>query len=291
MRKIGFVGLGAMGAAMARQLVAKQFQVVGYDINPAAVEALAAADGHAAGSCAEAAKGADALIVMVVNADQAEQVMFGDDAVEALSDGAPVIVCSTCAPDRAEAMAAKCAALGHPLIDAPVSGGQVGAEAGTLTIMAAAPRPDYDKVEGVLKAMGSNTYFIGEKVGQGSAMKTVNQLMAGAHIAVAAEAIAFAEKAGIDPALALEILSGSAASSWMLQNRGPEMVKQTGKVTSAVDIFVKDLGIVLDAGRAMRMGLPLAAAAHQRFLDASGAGHGREDDSQVVKVYRKMREG
>ena len=291
MRKIGFVGLGAMGAAMARQLVARQFQVVGYDINPAAVEALAAAGGHAASSCAEAAKDADALIVMVVNADQAEQVMFGDGAVEALSDGAPVIVCSTCAPDRAEVMAAKCAALAHPLIDAPVSGGQVGAEAGTLTIMAAAPRPDYDKVEGVLKAMGSNTYFIGEKVGQGSAMKTVNQLMAGAHIAVAAEAIAFAEKAGIDPALALEILSGSAASSWMLQNRGPEMVKQTGKVTSAVDIFVKDLGIVLDAGRAMRMGLPLAAAAHQRFLDASGAGHGREDDSQVVKVYRKMREG
>ncbi len=290
MRKIGFVGLGAMGAAMARQLVAKQFQVTGYDINPAAVEALVAAGGHAAASSAEAAAGADALVLMVVNADQAEQVLFGDGALAALADGAPVIVCSTCAPDRAAAMAEKCAAAGHPLIDAPVSGGQVGAEAGTLTIMAAAPRPDYDKVEGVLTAMGSNTYFIGDKVGQGSAMKTVNQLMAGAHIAIAAEALAFAEKAGIDPALALEILSGSAASSWMLQNRGPEMVKQTGKVTSAVDIFVKDLGIVLDAGRAMKMGLPLAAAAHQRFLDASGAGHGREDDSQVVKVYRKMRE-
>jgi len=290
MRKIGFVGLGAMGAAMARQLVAKQFQVTGYDINPAAVEALVAAGGHAAASSAEAAEGADALVLMVVNADQAEQVLFGDGALAALAEGAPVIVCSTCAPDRAATMAEKCAAAGHPLIDAPVSGGQVGADAGTLTIMAAAPRPDYDKVEGVLTAMGSNTYFIGDKVGQGSAMKTVNQLMAGAHIAIAAEAIAFAEKAGIDPALALEILSGSAASSWMLQNRGPEMVKQTGKVTSAVDIFVKDLGIVLDAGRAMKMGLPLAAAAHQRFLDASGAGHGREDDSQVVKVYRKMRD-
>jgi putative dehydrogenase len=289
MRKIGFVGLGAMGAAMARQLVAKQFQVTGFDINLAAVDALVAAGGHAAASAAEAAAGADALVLMVVNADQAEQVLFDDGAAEALDDGAPVIVCSTCAPDRAEAMAEKCAALGHPFIDAPVSGGQVGAEAGTLTIMAAARKPDYEKVEDALTAMGSNTYFIGEKVGQGSAMKTVNQLMAGAHIAVAAEAIAFAEKAGIDPALALEILSGSAASSWMLQNRGPEMVKQTGKVTSAVDIFVKDLGIVLDAGRAMRMGLPLAAAAHQRFLDASGAGHGREDDSQVVKVYRKLR--
>ena len=289
MHTIGFVGLGAMGAAMARQLVAKQFKVVGFDLNTAAVEALAAAGGHGAASAAEAASGADALIVMVVNADQAEAVLFDGGAAEALSDGAPIIVCSTCSPERAEAMAEKCAALGHPFIDAPVSGGVVGAEAGTLTIMAAAAKPDYAKVESVLKAMGSNTYFIGDKVGQGSAMKTVNQLMAGVHIAVAAEALAFAERAGIDTALALEILSGSAASSWMLQNRGPEMVKQTGKVTSAVDIFVKDLGIVLDAGRSMRMGLPLAAAAHQRYLDASGAGHGREDDSQVVKVYRKMR--
>lgn len=290
MHTIGFVGLGAMGAAMARQLVSKQFKVTGFDLNADAVQALVAAGGHAGGSVAEAADGADALIVMVVNADQAESVLFEAGGMDALAPGAPVIVCSTCAPDRAAAMAANCEAAGHPFVDAPVSGGMVGAEAGTLTIMAAAAKPAFSATEGVLKAMGSNTYFIGETAGQGSAMKTVNQLMAGAHIAVAAEAMAFAERAGIDTGLALEILSGSAASSWMLQNRGPEMVKQTGKVTSAVDIFVKDLGIVLDAGRAMRMGLPIAAAAHQNFLNASGAGHGKEDDSQVVKVYRKMRE-
>lgn len=289
MHTIGFVGLGAMGAAMARQLIAKQFKVVGFDLNTAAVEALAADGGHAAGSVAEAAAGADALIVMVVNADQAEDVLFEAGGLDALGNGAPVIVCSTCAPERAESMAAKCEAAGHPFVDAPVSGGIVGAEAGTLTIMAAAPKPAYEQTEGILKAMGSNTYFIGETVGQGSAMKTVNQLMAGVHIAVAAEAIAFAERAGIEPALALEILSGSAASSWMLQNRGPEMVEETGKVTSAVDIFVKDLGIVLDAGRAMRMGLPLAAAAHQNFLNASGAGFGKKDDSQVIKTYRMMK--
>lgn len=289
MHTIGFVGLGAMGAAMAQQLVSKQFKVVGFDLNAAAVEKLAASGGHAAASAAEAATGADALIIMVVNADQAEAVLFDGGALDALPDGSSVIVCSTCAPERAEAMAKRCEAAGHPFVDAPVSGGMVGAEAGTLTIMAAAPKPAYEATENVLKAMGSNTYFVGEKVGQGSAMKTVNQLMAGVHIAVAAEAIAFAERAGIDPALALEILSGSAASSWMLQNRGPEMVEQTGKVTSAVDIFVKDLGIVLDAGRSMRMGLPIAAAAHQNFLNASGAGHGKEDDSQVIKVYRRMR--
>lgn len=288
MHTIGFVGLGAMGAAMARQLVAKQFKVVGFDLNAAAVAALAAAGGHAASSVAEAAGGADALIIMVVNADQAESVLFEAGGLEALAPGAPVIVCSTCAPERAQGIAAKCEAAGHPFVDAPVSGGMVGAEAGTLTIMAAATKPVFAATEGVLKAMGSNLYHIGEKAGQGSAMKTVNQLMAGVHIAVAAEALAFAERAGIKPALALEILSGSAASSWMLVNRGPEIVKETGKVTSAVDIFVKDLGIVLDAGRSMRMGLPLAAAAHQNFLNASGAGFGKQDDSQVVKVYRIM---
>ena len=288
MHTIGFVGLGAMGAAMARQLVAKQYKVVGFDLNAAAVEALAQDGGHAAGSVAEAAAGADLLIVMVVNADQAENVLFDAGGIEALAPGAPVIVGSTCAPERAAAMAERCEAAGHPFVDAPVSGGIVGAEAGTLTIMAAAPKAAYEKTEAVLKAMGSNTYYIGETVGQGSAMKTVNQLMAGVHIAVAAEALAFAERAGIDAALALEILSGSAASSWMLQNRGPEMVESTGRNVSAVDIFVKDLGIVLDAGRAMRMGLPLAAAAHQNFLNASGAGFGQEEDGQVIKTYRMM---
>jgi putative dehydrogenase len=288
MRTIGFVGLGAMGAAMARQLVAKQFKVIGFDLNTAATEAFAADGGHAAASVAQAAGGADALVVMVVNADQAEAVLFDGGAVDALEPGAPVIVCSTCAPDRVAAMAKRCEGSGHPFVDAPVSGGVVGAESGTLTIMAAAPKPVFETTENILRAMGANTYFIGEEIGQGSAMKTVNQLMAGAHIAVAAEAMAFAERAGIEPALALEILSGSAASSWMLQNRGPEMVKETGQVTSAVDIFVKDLGIVLDAGRSMRMGLPLAAAAHQNFLNASGAGFGKQDDSQVIKTYRMM---
>ena len=140
----------------------------------------------------------------------------------------------------------------------------------------------------VLAAMGSNLYHLGEAPGQGAAMKTVNQLLAGIHIAAAAEGLALAEREGIDPALALEILSGSAASSWMLKNRGPRMVADDGQVTSAVDIFVKDLGLVLDAGRAAKIGLPLAAAAHQLFIAASGMGYGGRDDSQVIEAYRAL---
>ena len=138
--------------------------------------------------------------------------------------------------------------------------------------------------------MGSKLYHLGEQAGQGAAMKTVNQLLAGVHIATAAEGLALAEREGIDPALALEILSGSAASSWMLQHRGPRMVEDAGQIASALDIFVKDLGIVLDAGRSSKIGLPLAAAAHQLYLAASAAGLGTRDDSQVIEVYRMFRQ-
>jgi len=285
---IAFVGLGAMGSEMAETLVKKQMRVVGYDMRKEAVERLQAAGGHGAASAAEAAKDADVLALMVVNADQAEAVLFGDGALEASKPGATVILMSTCAPARVEQIAARVEATGRRIVDAPVSGGVTGAKGGTLTIMASGKKDVFDGVQPVLAAMGSNLFYLGDKPGQGAAMKTVNQLMCGVHIAVAAEALAFAEQAGIDQKLALEILSGSAAQSWMLKARGPRMVDYDGVVTSAVDIFVKDLGIVLDAGRTMKMGLPLAAASHQLFLAASGSGHGGKDDSQVIETYRAL---
>ena len=270
MNNIAFVGLGAMGLPMAENLVKQQLRVTGFDMRPDAVAKLVAAGGHGAPSAAAAAKDADALIVMVVNADQAETVLFGSGALAALAPGATVIVMATCAPSRIASIAERVAATGRSFVDAPVSGGVVGATNATLTIMAAAPKAVFERAKPLLVAMGSNLYHLGETPGQGAAMKTVNQLLAGVHIAAAAEGMALAEREGIDPALALEILSGSAASSWMLKNRGPRMVADDGQVTSAVDIFVKDLGLVLDAGRAAKMGLPLSAAAHQLFIAASG---------------------
>lgn len=287
-RNIAFIGLGAMGAAMAETLVKKQYHVTGYDMRPEAVARLASHGGTGAASVEEAASGADLLILMVVNADQAEDVLFDKLALEALKPEATVIVCSTCSPDRVEAMARRVEKTGRHFIDAPVSGGVTGAATGTLTIMAAAPKPIFEKARPVLAAMGSSLFHLGEHPGQGAAMKVVNQLLCGVHIAVAAEGLAFAERAGIDPKQALEVLSGSAAQSWMLKARGPRMVDYDDIVTSAVDIFVKDLGLVLDSGRAARMALPLAAAAHQLFLAASGMGHGHEDDSQVIETYRAL---
>jgi 3-hydroxyisobutyrate dehydrogenase len=285
---IAFVGLGAMGAEMAETLVSKQWRVVGYDIRREAIDRLVRNGGHAAASAAEAAKGAEALVLMVVNADQAETILFKDGALEALAAGGTVVLMATCAPARVEDIAKRVEASGRKFVDAPVSGGVTGAKGGTLTIMAAAPQATFDAARPMLEAMGSNLFYLGQKPGQGSAMKIVNQLMAGANLAVAAEAIAFAERAGVDTKVAYELLTGSAAGSWMLKARGPRMIDYDNVVTSAVEILVKDLGLVLDSGRALRIGLPIAAAAHQQFLAAAGMGLGTQDDSQIVQVYRTL---
>jgi L-threonate 2-dehydrogenase len=289
MTTIGFVGLGAMGLPMAQNLVRAGFAVAGFDLKAAALDALAETGGRRAQSAADAARGADALILMVVNAAQANAVLLDGGALEALAPDALVILMATCAPEAATAIADTVAASGRRFVDAPVSGGVAGATGGTLTIMAAAPADVMAAARPILDVLGRDKVFcVGETPGQGAMVKTVNQLLAGVHIAAAAEAFSLAAKAGIDPAILLEILSGSAASSWMLKDRGPRMLEDDPRVASAVDIFVKDLGIVLDAGRATRAALPLAAAAHQMFLAASGLGHGPEDDSQVLAAYRAL---
>ena len=287
-KSIAFVGLGAMGAPMAENLVKRQFRVTGFDMREAARDALAAAGGHAAASAAEAAKGADALVLMVVNAAQARSVLFDAGALAALAPDAIVMLMATCPPGEAEAIAARITESGRHMVDCPVSGGVAGATAGTLTIMASAPAAVLERARPVLSALGDKLYEIGERPGQGATVKTVNQLLCGVHIAAMAEAFSLAEQAGIDGKLLLEILSGSAASSWMLKDRGPRLLMDEPPVSSAVDIFVKDLGIVLDAGRASKAALPLAAAAHQMFLAASGLGHGGRDDSHVVRAYRAL---
>jgi putative dehydrogenase len=288
MTTIGFVGLGAMGLPMARNLVGAGYRVRGFDVRPAAVEAHAAAGGQAAHSAVEAAKGADVLVLMVVDAAQAETALFADGALAAMAPNGIVILGATCAPSSVEAIAARVVESGHGFVDAPVSGGVKGAATATLTIMAAAPDPTWGRAKPFLDALGDKVFRVGDKPGQGATAKAVNQLLCGVHIAVAAEALSLAEKVGIDPKIALEIVGGSAASSWMLRDRGPRMLEDDPQVASAVDIFVKDLGIVLAAGTSAKAALPLAAVAHQLFLAVSGQGKGLADDSQVIRAYRAL---
>lgn len=288
MKEVAFVGLGAMGRPMARNLIARGFRVHGFDLNKAALEDLEAAGGVAATNAAEAAKSADALVLMVVNAAQAETILFDQGMLDAAPAQAVVCVMATCPPKAVEALAARVAATGRGFIDAPVSGGTVGAQAGSLTIMAAGAQAAFDSARPVLEAMGSRLLHVGEKPGQGAIVKTINQLLCGVHIAAAAEALAFAEKLGVDASAVQQIMTGTAAASWMLGNRGPRMLQRDPEVSSAVDIFVKDLGIVLDAGRDGAAALPLAALAHQLFLSTSGRGFGAMDDSQVIRAYRAL---
>lgn len=289
MTRIGFVGLGSMGLPMARVLAAKGFAVTGFDLRAAAMQELAAAGGKAADSVGDALAGADVAILMVVNAAQAESVLFDSNAIARLAPGAVVMVMATCPPAKAQALAARVKAAGFGFVDAPVSGGVVGATAGSLTIMVGADDADFARAKDALEAMGSKVARVGDRPGAGSTAKAINQLLCGVHLAAAGEAMALARKLGVDVSQILDVVSGSAASSWMLRDRGPRMLEDHPRVTSAVDIFVKDLGIVLETGAGCGAQTPLAAAAHERFKQASAAGLGAEDDSQVTRAFGDLK--
>ena len=285
---VGLIGLGAMGMGMATSLVRAGFQVQAFDINPSTVERFVTAGGEAAESAARAAAGAAALIVVVVNAAQMEDVLFAQGAAAALPHGSVVILCSTVKPDFAPQTAQRLYALGLEVIDAPISGGAAKAAEGRLSIMASGHPGAFEQAGAILHAMAEHLYQLGDECGIGSTVKTVNQLLAGVHIAAAAEAMALGVRAGADPQQLYDVISNSAGSSWMFQNRVPHMLAGDFTPLSAVNIFVKDLGIVLDAGKELEFPLPLAAAAHQLYLMAAAAGLGREDDSAVVKVFEHL---
>ncbi|CAI7930480.1 unnamed protein product, partial [Closterium sp. NIES-54] len=231
------------------------------------------------------------LVLMVTTAKQAEGALFGDQgALESLPPGAVVILCSTVPPEFARSLGTKLSAQGKgwEMVDAPVSGGVARAADGTLTIMAAATPAALSKAQPVLEAMSAKLYIVGDTPGAGSAVKMVNQLLAGVHIAAAAEAMALGARAGLNARMVFDIISHAAGNSWMFENRVPHMLDSDYTPRSALNIFVKDLGIVLGEAQSLAFPLPLAAAAHQQFLAGAAAGLGREDDAAVVKVYERL---
>jgi 3-hydroxyisobutyrate dehydrogenase len=287
--KIGFIGLGAMGMGMASRLLAKGHRVTGCDVRPEARDPWTRTGGLWADTPSGAAGGADALVLMVVDSDQVETVLFGPDgALPALSAGAVVIVHSTVPAAFSEELGSRLEKKGHPMLDAPVSGGVVAARNGTLSVMASGGGEAFTASEPILSAVAAKIFKVGDHPGMGSAVKTVNQLLAGAHIALAAEAMAFGAKAGVDTQVLFDVISNSAGNSWMFTNRVPHMLAGDYRPMSAVNIFVKDLGIVLDSAREMRFPAPMAALAHQLFMMAAASGHGQEDDAAVVKVYESL---
>ena len=286
--KIGVIGLGSMGMGAALNLCRAGHDVVGCETRQEAWSELEHAGGRCVATAAEMGACA-AAVVFVVNAAQAEAVLFGEDGCMArLARGALVMCCTTVAPQAARLLAERVLAAGCLYLDAPVSGGAVLSRAGKMSVMASGSNAAFAAAEPVLQAVAAKVWNLGDTPGVGSTVKMVNQLLAGVHIAAAAEAMALGIRAGADPQALFEVISGSAGSSWMWQNRMPHVLAGDDTPLSSVNIFVKDLGIVLDQARALTFPLPMAATAHQLFLAAAAAGHGGRDDAFVIRFWEAL---
>lgn len=283
---VGLIGLGAMGRGMAGSLRRKGFALRVCDAREEAVRAFVAEGGTGCRTPAELAAACDVVICVVVNAAQTEEVLFGaNGAAGAMKPGSVFVMCSTVDPAWSAALEERLAARGLLYLDAPISGGAAKAASGEITMMTAGRPEAYAKCQPALDAMAARVYRLGERAGPGSTVKIVNQLLAGVHIAAAAEAMALAIRQGVDPAAVYDVITHSAGNSWMFENRMAHVLAADYTPLSAVDIFVKDLALVLDTGRATKFPLPLAATAHQMFMHASSAGHGGEDDAAVIKIF------
>lgn len=288
---VGFVGLGAMGKGMALTLARKKFPLRVFDVRAEACADCVAAGATRAETPRACAEGAAVLVVSVVTDMQVRSVLFEGPGA-ALGGPTPfsgvVVVCATIPAAAAEEIAGKVASMGAKYLDAPMSGGSKKAGTGDLTFMISGAA---DALEAggreVLEAMGK-PFLVGAAPGLGSSMKMVNQLLAGVHIAAAAEAMALAARVGLDTRQVFEIITAAAGNSFMFENRVPHMLEDDPTPHSAIDIWPKDLGIVLDESKRLGFPCPMAGAALQQYLAAKGLGLGSQDDSMVVKVYEAI---
>ena len=285
---VAVLGLGAMGLPMATRL-AEDLNVRGFDIAEPRLALAAEAGITPCGSAREAVEGADAVLLAVRDSAQLDDVLFGATGIaDSLQPGAVVILTSTVGPDGIGAVADALVERGTALVDAPLSGGPVRAGAGDLLIVVGATPEAREKAQPVLERLASTLSVVGDRPGDGQALKTVNQLLCGVHIAAAAEALALADALGLDTARTLDALMAGAAASFMLGNRGPRSLQaydeDGAEVLSRLDIFVKDMGIVTKAARGAKLATPVAAAAEQLFLLGDGQGLGAVDDSAVIRV-------
>ena len=287
--KVAVIGLGSMGMGAALNLLRKGHSVTGCELREEGRAAFAKAGGAVVASPDELPEDLEAVVIFVINAQQTEAVLFGPRGCLArLPKDTVILCCATIAPEAAKALGKRLEEAGYPMLDSPVSGGTAGAHAGTMTVMASGSDAAFAKADPVLQAISTKVWRLGAEAGVGSTVKMVNQLLAGVHIATAAEALALGIRAGGDPETLFKVISESAGSSWMWQNRVPHILAGDDTPASAVNIFVKDLGIVLDQARALTFPLPMASAAHQLFLAAAANGQGYKDDAFVIRVWQAL---
>lgn len=286
-RTVTFVGIGAIGLPMAVAVAKAGFEVTGVDFSEQQ-RAAAQAQGLTAEQDAASAHAADAVIVMVATPDQLKAAALGEDGLLAkMRQNSTMIVMSTVGPEAVQELVPSAAEHGVNLLDAPVTGGIARAAQGNLRLFVSGERTVSEPHRALLESMGT-VVACGTEIGKGQSFKAVNQLLCAVHIVAGAEALALAEKLGLDPAEVLEAVSGGAAGSFILSDRGPRMLKGLdAEVASAVSIFVKDSTLVGDIADAAGMETPLLDAAKQKYLEAAEAGWAGRDDSQVIQTYRR----
>ncbi|MGC1067055.1 L-threonate dehydrogenase [Pantoea agglomerans] len=281
------IGLGSMGMGAAKSCLRAGLNTWGVDLNPAALENLRQAGARDAQPSASAfADQLDAVLLLVVNAQQVNAILFGEEGLAAkLRPGTVVMVSSTLSALDAQQIEQQLAQYQLLMLDAPVSGGAAKAASGEMTVMASGSEAAFTQLQSVLDAVAAKVYRVGSEIGLGSTVKIIHQLLAGVHIAVGAEAMALAARAGIPLETMYEVVTNAAGNSWMFENRMRHVVDGDYSPKSAVDIFVKDLNLVADTAKGLHFPLPLASTALNMFTEASNAGYGREDDSAVIKIF------
>ena len=284
---IGFIGLGIMGKPMAGHLIKGGYTLYLHSRSGVPDE-LTGAGGKACGSAKEVAQKADIVITMVPDTPDVEKVLFGKDGVaEGLSKDKIVIDMSSISPIATKEFAEKIRKLGADYVDAPVSGGEVGAKNAALTIMVGAAEKTFDKVKPLFELMGKNITLVGE-VGAGQVCKVANQIVVALNIEAVAEALLLASKAGVDPARVRQALMGGFASSKVLEVHGERMIKRTFDPGFRIELHQKDLNLALSSARALKMSLPNTATAQELFSACQAQGGARWDHSAMVKALEAL---
>lgn len=286
---VGVIGVGAMGMNVAKRLLDRGFPTFARDIRPEAENEARTAGAAVCASAAELAQQCEVVITLVVDAEQTEDVLFGEQgAAAALARGGLVIMSSTIQPLIAQALAQRLERLGLQMLDAPCSGGPAKARAGTMSMMLAGSDGALECAAPVLEAIAGPKIRISERAGDGSKAKVVNNMLAGINLAAACEAMALAIKLELDPRTIFDAISASSGASWIFSDRIPRVLSGDYAPRAAVDILRKDLSILLETAQAVRFPALVTRAAHAMYESAASLGFSEEDDAAVVKVYQAL---
>ncbi len=287
--KTGFVGLGIMGEPMAMNLLHKGFDITVYNRTPSKAQQLLQAGARVAESPAEVAAASDVVVSCVTADEDVIEVVLDEQngIIAGAHDGLVAVDCSTVSPSVAVQCSEALAVKNASFLDAPISGGQGGAQAGTLSIMVGGRREDFTGVMPVLEAMGRTITYCGP-AGAGYTTKLCNQVLGGLHLLAAAEAFTLAERAGVDLQAVLQAVCSGAASSWILQNLGPKMISGDNRAGFFVDYQLKDLRLAVEAAKKLGLDLEGASLAEKMFAAASEAGHGKDGTQALYHVIKKL---